>query len=94
MRAGADGVVLRSTTPISLSWPAVPVALPDRHNGTARLTVRRDGLVVETVFRYRATFDDRPVSVTVRQRVSAVNETTVDRPAWAEDDRTPTAAEG
>lgn len=89
LRVGADGVVLRSTTPVRLTWPAVPVVLVDRRNGSAWLTVRRDGLVVETVFRYRATVDDDPVLVTVRQRVLAVNETTVDRPAWVERDWTP-----
>ncbi|MFC7018792.1 MULTISPECIES: hypothetical protein [Haloarcula] len=90
LRAGEEGVVLRSTTPVRLTWPAVPVVLVDRRNGSAWLTVRRDGLVVDVVFRYPATFDDDPVLVTVRQRVSAVNETTVDRPAWADGDRTPT----
>ncbi|MFC7027056.1 hypothetical protein ACFQJ5_04895 [Halomicroarcula sp. GCM10025324] len=83
-RVTDDGVVLRSTTPVRLSGPVIPVSFADRRNETARVTVREDGLVVALVYRYEATAGPDPVLVTVRQRVSAVNETTVFQPAWVE----------
>jgi hypothetical protein len=79
-----DGVVLTATgasNPAALPGPAY---VEQRRNVSARLDVRRDGLVTDWRVTYDARLDGRPVRVLTTVRISEVGTTTVPRPDWVD----------
>jgi hypothetical protein len=77
-----EQTVLRSTEPLRLPAAAMPVASGAVRNVTARAVVSDEGLVRSVRIRYQGVSGGEPVQVTLRERVTATDETTVTRPGW------------
>jgi hypothetical protein len=82
VRERPDGVELVSTGLRDPSALDVPLLTGNVTNATLRMEVAASGLVRSYRLSYRVDLDGRPLRVVERMRVTAVGETTVDRPPW------------
>ncbi|MFC7075362.1 DUF7537 family lipoprotein [Haloarcula halophila] len=78
----ADGAVLRSRELPTLPAALVPLSVREPRNVTARVAVTEAGLIRSLRVQYDTTVRGEPVRVTIRHRLGAVGNTSVDRPAW------------
>ena len=81
-RAENGTVVLAGTAATPDGRVRTPPSLTDLRNVSARFRVRPDGSIARWTVTYDATFENRTVRVERDGRLTAVGETTVERPAW------------
>ncbi|WP_254822303.1 DUF7537 family lipoprotein [Haloglomus halophilum] len=80
----AEGVVLRTAEPPPVGEAVIPISLGEPRNVTAQLAVEESGLIRSLRLRYDTTFQGETVRVEITHRLTAVGNTTVDRPDWVD----------
>jgi hypothetical protein len=83
-RTAAGGVVLAGPAFREGDRLVTPLFVEEPRNVSVRLVVRKDGTVTDQRVAYDATLGSRSVRVVREFRVTAIGETTVDRPPWVE----------